>query len=65
MDKFTGVIKFTPKYGKCEPFLVSGNWELKATDKPYRVWCNDTLYRNGLNENRCEIVKVYTEGERK
>ena len=58
MDKFTGTIKFTPKYAKCEPLLIYGNWELKDIGKPYKVWCNDGLYKNGINENFCEIIRA-------
>ena len=57
MDKFTGTIKFTPKYAKCEPLRIHGNWELKDIGKPYKVWCNDGLYKSGLNENCCEIMR--------
>lgn len=63
MDKFTGTIKFTPKYAKCEPLLIYGNWELKDIGKPYKVWCNDGLYKSGINENFCEIMRKEDEGK--
>ena len=63
MDKFTGTIKFTPKYAKCEPLHIYGNWELKDIGKPYKVWCNDGLYKSGLNENFCEIMRKEDEGK--
>ena len=58
MDRFTGVLRFTPQYGKCDPLLIYCRWELKDIGKPYRVWCNDRLYRSGLNEHNCEIIRV-------
>lgn len=55
-NKFTGVIKFTPKYAKCDPLFICGNWELKEIGLPFKVWCNDGLYKNGINESCCEIM---------
>lgn len=58
MKEFYGTIKFTPKYSKCDPLNVTGHWIKKDIGKPYKVWCNDGLYKNGINEEICEIVKV-------
>ena len=64
MTEFYGTIEFTPKYSKCDPIRVTGHWTKKDIDKPYKVWCNDGLYRHGINEEICEIInveKVYAE----
>ena len=64
MTEFYGTIKFTPKYSKCHPIIVTGHWTKKDIGKPYKVWCNDDLYRHGINEEICEIInveKVYAE----
>lgn len=64
MIEFYGTIKFTPKYSKCDPISVTGHWTKKDIGKPYKVWCNDGLYRHGINEEICEIInveKVYAE----
>jgi hypothetical protein len=58
LDRFVGTIKFTPKYGKCDPLFIYGEWTLKDIGKPYKVWCNEGLYRHGINENCCEIVRI-------
>lgn len=58
MVEFYGTIKITPKYSKCDPLIVTGHWTKKDIGKPYKVWCNDNLYRHGINEEICEIVNV-------
>lgn len=58
MTKFRGSLKFTPIYGKCDPIIVHGNWELKDIGKPFRVWCDTNLYKGGINENICEILRI-------
>ena len=58
MNKFNGTMKITPKYGKCDPFFVKGHWIKKDIGKPYMVWCDGHLYKNGVNEEICEIVEV-------
>lgn len=58
MTKFTGYLKFTPKYSKCDPLIIYGHWKLKDTGKPYKVWCDENLYKDGINENSCEIYKI-------
>ena len=61
MDKFTGFLKFTPKYAKCDPLIIYGHWKLKDIGKPYKVWCNENLYKHGINEDSCEIYKIQEE----
>jgi hypothetical protein len=58
MTEFYGTIKFTPKYSKCDPIVISGYWTKKDIGKPYKVWCNDGLYKSGINEEICEIINV-------
>lgn len=59
MTEFNGTMKITPKYGKCDPLFVSGHWVKKDIGKPYMVWCKSGSYANGVNEEICEIVKVF------
>ena len=56
MNEFYGIMKITPKYGKCDPFFVKGQWVKKDIGKPFMVWCNEHIYKNGVNEAICEIV---------
>ena len=56
MNEFYGTMKITPKYGKCEPIFVKGHWVKKDICKPFMVWCDEHLYKNGVNEAICEIV---------
>lgn len=58
MDEFYGTMKITPKYAKCDPLFVKGHWVKKDTGKPFMVWCDEGLYKNGVNEEICEIVEV-------
>lgn len=58
MSEFYGTMKITPKYAKCDPLFVKGHWIKKNIGKPYLVWCNDSLYKNGVNETICEIVYI-------
>lgn len=58
MTEFIGIMKITPRYAKCEPLKVNSHWTLKDIGKPYKVWCNESLYRDGINEEICEIIKV-------
>ena len=58
MDEFYGTMKITPKYAKCDPLFVKGHWVKKDTGKPFMVWCNEGLYKNGVNVGICEIVEV-------
>ena len=58
MSEFYGIMKITPKYAKCDPLFIKGHWIKKDIGKPYLVWCNDHLYRNGVNETICEIVYI-------
>lgn len=58
MSEFYGIMKITPKYAKCDPLFVKGRWIKKDIGKPYLVWCNDGLYKNGVNETICEIVYI-------
>ena len=59
MIEFYGTMKITPKYAKCDPFFVKGHWTKKySTEKNCTVWCNEGLYKNGVNEEICEIVEV-------
>ena len=51
-------MKITPKYGKCDPIFVKGHWVKKDIGKPFMVWCDERLYKNGVNEAICEIVEV-------
>lgn len=56
--EFTGTVKFTPKYAKCDPLYIYGHWIKRDIGKPYLVWCNDGLYKNGINESMIEIVDI-------
>ena len=56
MNEFNGTMKITPKYGKCDPIFVKGHWVKKDIGKPFMVWCDEHLYKNGVNEAICEIV---------
>lgn len=58
MSEFYGVMKITPTYAKCDPLFVKGHWIKKNIGKPYLVWCNENLYKNGVNETICEIVYI-------
>ena len=58
MKEFYGTMKITPRYAKCDPLFVKGHWIKKDIGKPYMVWCNDHLYKNGVNETICEIVYI-------
>ena len=58
MSEFYGIMKIIPKYAKCDPLFVKGHWIKKDIGKPYLVWCNDSLYKNGVNETICEIVYI-------
>ena len=58
MNEFNGTMKITPKYGKCDPIFVNGHWVKKDIGKPFMVWCDEHLYKNGVNEAICEIVEV-------
>ena len=56
MNEFYGTMKITPKYGKCDPIFVKGHWVKKDIGKPFMVWFDEHLYKNGVNEAICEIV---------
>ena len=56
MNEFYGTMKITQKYGKCDPIFVKGHWVKKDIGKPFMVWCDEHLYKNGVNEAICEIV---------
>lgn len=58
MKEFYGTIKITPKYAKCDPLIVTGHWTKKDIGKPFLVWCDELLYKHGINEEICEIVKI-------
>lgn len=62
ITEFIGVLKFTPKYAKCDPIFLHGHWTLKESDRipqpEWKVWCNEGLYKHGINETICEIVSV-------
>ena len=58
MDEFYGTMKITPKYAKCDPLFVKGHWVKKDICKPFMVWCDEGLYKNGVNVEICEIVEV-------
>ena len=58
MSEFYGIMKIIPKYAKCDPLFVKGHWVKKDIGKPYMVWCNDSLYKNGVNETICEIAYI-------
>ena len=58
MNEFYGTMKITPRYAKCDPLLIEGHWTKKDIGKPYKVWCNEGLYRDGVNEEICEIVNI-------
>ena len=58
MEEFYGTMKITPKYAKCDPIFVKGHWVKKDIGKPFMVWCNEGLYKNGVNVEICEIVEV-------
>jgi len=58
ITEFHGLLRFTPVYGKCDPVTVPGHWKLKDIGKPWLVWCDANLYKNGINENICEIMRV-------
>lgn len=58
ITEFTGTVKFTPKYAKCGPLYIHGHWIKRHIGKPYLVWCNDGLYKHGINENFIEIVDI-------
>lgn len=58
IKEFTGVLKFTPQYGKCEPLHIYGHWVLKDIGRPYLVWCNDGIYRYGVNAKYCEVESI-------
>ena len=56
MNEFYGTMKITPIYGKCDPIFVKGHWVKKDIGKPFMVWCDEHLYKSGVNESICEIV---------
>ena len=56
MNEFYGTMKITHKYGKCDPIFVKGHWVKKEIGKTFMVWCDEHLYKNGVNEAICEIV---------
>lgn len=58
MSEFYGTMKITPKYAKCDPLFIKGHWIKKDIGKPYQVWCDDNLYKNGVNETICEIAYI-------
>ena len=58
MDEFYGTMKITPKYAKCDPLFVKGHWVKKDIGNPFMVWCDERLYKNGVNVEFCEIVEV-------
>ena len=58
MSEFYGTMKITPKYAKCDPLFVKGHWIKKNIGKPYRVWSDENLYKNGVNETICEIAYI-------
>lgn len=58
MNEFYGTMKITPKYGKFCPIFVKGHWVKKDIGKHFMVWCDEHLYKNGVNEAICEIVCV-------
>lgn len=58
ITEFYGVMKLTPRYAKCEPIFVDGHWTKKDVGRPFLVWCDDGLYKNGVNEEICEIISV-------
>lgn len=62
IKEFIGILRFTPIYAKCDPISIYGHWTLKkrrgAWPETIAVWCNDGLYKHGINETICEIVKI-------
>ena len=58
LKEFYGTIKFTPIYSKCDPIIVTGHWTKKDIGRPYNVWCDKGRYKQGINEEICEIVKI-------
>ena len=58
MTEFLGTIKVTPRYSNCDPITVHGRWTLKDDGRPFKVWCDQSLYRGGINEEICEIIEV-------
>ena len=55
MDEFYGTMKITPKYAKCDPLFVKGHWVKKDTGRPFMVWCDEGLYKNGVKLDFCVI----------
>ena len=58
VKEFTGVLKFTSPMAKCGPLHIYGHWVLKDNGGPFLVWCNDGLYKNGINANYCEVERI-------
>ena len=58
IDEFYGTMKITPKYAKCDPLFVKGHWVKKDIGRPFIVWCDEGLYKNGVNVEFCEIVET-------
>lgn len=58
IDEFYGTMKITPKYAKCDPLFVKGHWVKKDIGKPFMVWCDEGLYKNGVNVEFCEIFET-------
>lgn len=62
MSEFYGTVKFTPAFAKCNPLYIRGHWTKKDVGKPYLVWCNDGLYKSGINERFIEVVEIESPG---
>lgn len=58
INEFTGYLKFTPKYSKCDTIIRYGHWILKDVGKPYKVWTDNDMHPSGINEEICEIYKI-------
>lgn len=58
LTEFWGTMKITPRYAKCDPIIAAGHWIKKDVGRPFLVWCDEGLYKNGINEEICEIVSI-------
>ena len=55
MKEFKGTMRVTPKYTKCEPYLVSGEWIYNEQEQ---CWYNGTT---PYSKDSVEVVEVKRE----
>ena len=56
---FKGTVKLTPKYAKCDPIYINGDW---SWDKENNRWLCDNAIpkcynRLPLSDDVCELIK--------